>query len=87
MISPQAWEQFVHVFSTVRYQKPGHPELGSRTTVGSLAIHTCEGIKARWDALQRAGLVEPDMRSPFGHPFNYRLTERGKRAIESGEAP
>lgn len=90
MISPQAWEQFLRSFSTVRYARPGREGHGSRTEVGSRALDTCEGTRARWDAVVRAGLVRWRTRSgrgPLGHSFSLELTDMGRAAIASGEKP
>lgn len=44
-------------------------------------VHTSEGKPALWRFLTQQGLVEGH-NSPFGHPFNFTLTEKGASLVE-----
>jgi hypothetical protein len=46
-------------------------------------VHTCDGKPALWRFLSQQGLVEKGHKSPFGHPFNFTLTEKGREYLES----
>lgn len=44
-------------------------------------VHTCNGTMPLWGQLVCAGYVLP-MPSILGHPFNYELTDAGRKYLE-----
>ena len=71
-----------------------HPELSTRSLNFLVTefekcsgMCTSKGTAAMWAQLEKAGMVKKMMYpSPFGHPFNYDITDAGREVIRNAKA-